>query len=417
MAQDATPLVDFSQITTNTIFYVYSVAVNLDGTPSDLTDDTLTIGALVYGPETYPNTNNQIVYQALSDGFKDADLNLDPSPTLQLEYVAVDRSGFVGKFGTLYYYYSNIPLTPGAVVPVTPAESFDPNATCFLRGMCLQTPAGPVSVEDLKAGDLLITRDGGAAPISWIGRSSYATGFVVHNAEILPVRIRAGALGRCLPLCDLVVSPRHCILLDGALVPAICLVNGETIAQEIPGPVIDYFHVELDRHDCVLAAGVWSESFLDNGSRFRFHNAATHDGATRGSAIPCSAPLVEDGPELAHRLIALRAATGVAQDGPLAGWVERCDPMMISGWAQDLDRPGEPVIVEAVLDGAVLACAAARGDRPDVARAGLPVARCGFDLALPPGLVDAESLPRVEVRRHDDGANLPILRREHRAAA
>jgi len=406
MAQDNTSLVDFGQITTNTIFYVYSVVVDLNGTPSDRTDDKLTIGALVYGPNTYPNTNNQIVHQAQSDGFKDEDLNLNPSPTLQLEYVAVDRSGFVGKFGNLYFYYSNIPLAPGSVVPITPTEVFDPQATCFLRGTCLETPRGPVPVEELKAGDLLTTRDGGASPIAWIGRSSYATGFVIRNEGIVPVRIRAGGLGRGLPLRDLIVSPRHGILLDGALVPAICLVNGETIVQEITGPVIDYFHVELDRHDCVLAAGVWSESFLDNGSRFRFHNAAAHDGTTRGSAIPYPAPLVEAGPELARRLVALRAATAIAPRGHLVGCVERINPELVSGWAQDLDQPEQPVIVEAMLDGVVLARTVALGARADVAQAGFRRVGCGFELDLPPGLLDAGSLPRLVVRRHGDGVAL-----------
>jgi hypothetical protein len=36
---------------------------------------------------------------------------------------------------------------------------------------------------------------------------------------------------------------------------------------------IEYFHIELDSHDVILAEGALSESFIDDDSRGMFHNA------------------------------------------------------------------------------------------------------------------------------------------------
>ena len=91
-------MIDFTQITTNTVFYVYIVTINNNGTPNIEDDDTLTIGALVYGPTTNPDgngTKNEIIANSQSDGFKDDDLKdalgLANSPNLQLNYVADDH--------------------------------------------------------------------------------------------------------------------------------------------------------------------------------------------------------------------------------------------------------------------------------------------------------------------------------------
>ena len=66
------------------------------------------------------------------------------------------------------------------------------------------------------------------------------------------------------------------MLLDGWLVPALHLVNDESIVHERTATPIDYFHIELDRHDTILAEGAASETFLDDDSRGVFHNASEH---------------------------------------------------------------------------------------------------------------------------------------------
>ncbi len=50
-----------------------------------------------------------------------------------------------------------------------------------------------------------------------------------------------------------------------------CLTNGSTVRIEARRSVT-YFHVELDRHDIVLAEGLPTESYLDTGDRTSFEN-------------------------------------------------------------------------------------------------------------------------------------------------
>ena len=91
-----------------------------------------------------------------------------------------------------------------------------------------------------------------------------------------------GSLGGGLPRRDLMVSPEHAMFLDGVLVPARCLVNGISILQEGSRDRVDYYHVELDSHDVLLAEGAPSESFVDDDSRGMFQNAREWDALYLG---------------------------------------------------------------------------------------------------------------------------------------
>jgi hypothetical protein len=62
------------------------------------------------------------------------------------------------------------------------------------------------------------------------------------------------------------------MLVDGVLIQAEKLINGATVAQ-LPRDLLEYWHVELDTHDVILAEGLPAESYLDNGNRNAFINA------------------------------------------------------------------------------------------------------------------------------------------------
>ena len=168
---------------------------------------------------------------------------------------------------------------------------------CYAAGTRIATPSGEQTIETLSIGGGVLTAAGLDRRVEWIGRRSYAARFVAANPHLRPVRFRAGSLGQGLPRRDLLVSPDHAMVLDGCLVPARLLLNGETIVQDRSGAGVSYYHVELADHDVILAEGAPSESFVDDDSRRRFQNAAEYDAlyphAPRRPGAYCAPRLTE----------------------------------------------------------------------------------------------------------------------------
>jgi autotransporter passenger strand-loop-strand repeat protein len=184
---------------------------------------------------------------------------------------------------------------------------------CYCRGTRILTDHGEIPVEQLKIGDLLVTHAGEVRPIRWIGMRSYGGPFAMGNRDVLPVCIRESAIADNVPKRDLWVSPQHAMYLGGVLVPARILVNGTSIAQPKRAQPVEYFHLELETHDVIVAEGALSETYLDDGNRAMFFNAATYrelyPAAIDRPAGYC-APRLEDGFEVEaiRRGLALRAA-------------------------------------------------------------------------------------------------------------
>ena len=78
---------------------------------------------------------------------------------------------------------------------------------------------GEVPVETLERGDLVLTADGDAKPVIWLGRQTIVSRFSdpVHN---WPIRVSAGALADNVPSRDLLVSPDHALRVGDILVHA-----------------------------------------------------------------------------------------------------------------------------------------------------------------------------------------------------
>nr|WP_294560768.1 Hint domain-containing protein [uncultured Rhodopila sp.] len=153
---------------------------------------------------------------------------------------------------------------------------FSSTAPCYAEGTAILTADGEKNVEDLRERDQVIVLTGGEQsprPVKWIGHSVIDLAHHPRPDLAAPIRIMQDAIGPGRPHRDLLVSPDHCLFIDGRLIPAALLVNDMSIVQENSLSSIKYFHVELDRHAILLAEGLAAESYLDTGNRSRFGNA------------------------------------------------------------------------------------------------------------------------------------------------
>jgi hypothetical protein len=190
-------------------------------------------------------------------------------------YYLSSSSGYDSKYAVVTLA-AGVSFTPdsGQSYETLPSSSSGTTGytICYCAGTMIATPDGEKAVECLKAGDLVLTMEGQALPVRWLGESRVARRFADELRDY-PVRISAGALGAGLPVRDLRVSPDHALFLGGVLVQAGALVNGTTIGRETQvSALFSYYHVELERHALLLAEGVPAESFVDNISRRYFSN-------------------------------------------------------------------------------------------------------------------------------------------------
>ena len=137
---------------------------------------------------------------------------------------------------------------------------------CLCAGMPVETVNGPVLIEHLKVGDMVLTRDGGAAPIRAILHETRA--FVGRDDRRRPVLIGAGALGDGVPLRDVRVSPQHRVMLrdpasgEDVLLPACKLVGRSGIRRMRGVASAEYYNILLDTHEVLDVAGLPVESLL-----------------------------------------------------------------------------------------------------------------------------------------------------------
>jgi hypothetical protein len=95
---------------------------------------------------------------------------------------------------------------------------------------------------------------------------------------LLPVKLARFALNDRTPHADFYLSPGHALYLYGLLIPVGHLVNGRSIVagQHADALTLDYFHIELEDHDVVLAEGAAAETY-GGESRHGFDNAEEYE--------------------------------------------------------------------------------------------------------------------------------------------
>lgn len=181
----------------------------------------------------------------------------------------------------------NIPLDLGKITDIrldkhipTPKNTNDLavcrpelNIVCFASGTRIRTPNGLRNIEDLQVGDLVETVDRGPQPIRWAGSRSLDGIDLATETRLVPVRIKAGALGGGMPANDLVVSPQHRILISSdiameltgekeVLVAAKHLLGVEGIELATDLTEVSYHHILFDNHEIIYSEGLRTESLF-----------------------------------------------------------------------------------------------------------------------------------------------------------
>jgi hypothetical protein len=247
-------------------------------------------------PSTGSGNFNGLSLTNFGDG--DSITLADPSAVTNVVYdsgtstLSFDQSGF--------HYAISVtldPLNPPDFQSVG-NEIFDGSLVCYAAGTRVRTSRGEIAVEALKVGDEALTVSGKAMPITWLGHRTWRR----TNAPRWrwPVRIAAEAFGPGRPSRDLIVSPGHgiCVtVIDEVFIPAAALVNGATIARAETDK-IEYWHVELEHHDVLIAEGLPAESYFDCGNRAWFSGGSAVADAEGMASLRAHAarPYLADGP-------------------------------------------------------------------------------------------------------------------------
>ncbi len=156
--------------------------------------------------------------------------------------------------------------------PDVPFSSTAFTALCFLAGTRIATPIGDVAVEELLAGDTVVTASGGRQTITWIGTGRVLAPFGARGAST-PVIVRRGALADNVPYRDLRVTKGHSLFIDDVLIPVEFLINHRSILWDDRAQEVALYHIELASHDVLIADGAPAESYRDDGNRWLFQNA------------------------------------------------------------------------------------------------------------------------------------------------
>jgi Ca2+-binding RTX toxin-like protein len=174
-----------------------------------------------------------------------------------------------GENGVITFFAAN-GITVVGTLTFTDIENLV--IVCFTAGTRILTANGPVPVENLRPGEMVMTRDSGLQPLRWAGHIHLSYQDLVARPDLQPVRISANALGSAGPDRSMLVSPQHRVLIEGAraemyfgesevLVPAKHLLGQAEVTRALPAEGVTYVHILFDRHELVSSEGLWTESF------------------------------------------------------------------------------------------------------------------------------------------------------------
>ncbi len=144
---------------------------------------------------------------------------------------------------------------------------------CFTSGTPILTPKGERPVEDIRAGDLVLTQGGGVQPVIWAGHRALGPQDLDAQPDLRPIHFATDSIGNSRPLR---LSPQHAVTVrrpDGTRVLARARHLSETgmpgvrVARGVRA--VTYHHLLLPRHAILWAAGAGAESFYPGPEALR----------------------------------------------------------------------------------------------------------------------------------------------------
>lgn len=161
---------------------------------------------------------------------------------------------------------------------LTKIDGVAPHATQIPVGLAtganVRTPCGPRRVENLRPGDLVVTRNDGLQPVRMIWKRTICATEVAADPSLAPVVISPRAIGPMMPQNELRIAASHGILLpgyrvDGMDATEVCMIRARDFAGQSEDAWIDrsnrevsYYNLVFDKHQTFAANGLPVESFL-----------------------------------------------------------------------------------------------------------------------------------------------------------
>ena len=151
---------------------------------------------------------------------------------------------------------------------------------CFTAGSFIETPSGSVLIDDICAGDFVLTQTGTAEQVMWVGKTTRKA-----HGNFAPIEIAANTLGAH---DTIQVSPQHRVVVSDArvelligmpetLVAAKHLVNDRTIKVKADGHKVTYIHLLFKTHQIVIVNGLASESYYPGPETMKGFDKSTQD--------------------------------------------------------------------------------------------------------------------------------------------
>jgi len=154
--------------------------------------------------------------------------------------------------------------TIGPAIPM-----FEDAFSAFARGSLVQTPDGPVAVEDLHPGMLIDTVDGDPQPLLWIGAMALLPASSHPDISVSHLyRIAEGSFGISSGMPDLLLGSGARIMRSGVTgdpmarlidIPDLC--DGFSVIEVTPRSPARVFHLGMASHSLIQVNNVVTETY------------------------------------------------------------------------------------------------------------------------------------------------------------